>query len=223
MEKNYILKDGVLYHYGTKGQKWGKRNYQNYDGSLTPEGKIRYSDSNGPRNRPKHINPNANVSSINKKDTVDVGGSVGKNANALSSTLSKPRNRPKHINTNAKVSSINKKDAVDVGGSVRNRSNTTRGTVYTNSGGNPHFTYEDTVTEDIVTEDIVTEDKIGETYTYENIYTGQQVTLTFLSQEELEEKKNKKKKSYMERIKDLGEKAFNKAKNYVTSLLESIF
>ena len=42
MEKNYILKDGVLYHYGTKGQKWGKRNYQNYDGSLTPEGKIRY-------------------------------------------------------------------------------------------------------------------------------------------------------------------------------------
>jgi hypothetical protein len=223
MEKNYILKDGVLYHYGTKGQKWGNRRYQYEDGSLTPEGKIRYSDSGKPRNRPKHINTNANVSSVNKKETVDVGGSVGKGSNALSSTLSKPRNRPKHINTNAKVSSINKKDAVDVGGSVRNHSNTTRGTVYTNSGGTPHFIYEDTITEDVVTEDVVTEDKIGQTYTYENIYTGQQVTLTFLSQEELEEQKNKKKKSYLDRIKDLGEKAFNKAKNYVTSLLESIF
>ena len=190
MEKNYILKDGVLYHYGTKGQKWGNRRYQYEDGSLTPEGKIRYSDSGKPRNRPKHINTNANVSGVNKKETVDVGGSVGKGSNALSSTLSKPRNRPKHINTNAKVSSINKKDAVDVGGSVRNSSNTTRSTVYT----------------------------------YENIYTGQQVTLTFLSKEEWEEQKNKKKKkSYLDKIKDLGEKAFNKAKNYVTFLLESIF
>ena len=31
-----------LAHYGTKGQKWGQRRYQNQDGSLTPEGKIRY-------------------------------------------------------------------------------------------------------------------------------------------------------------------------------------
>lgn len=25
----YILKNGVLYHHGIKGQKWGERNYQN--------------------------------------------------------------------------------------------------------------------------------------------------------------------------------------------------
>jgi hypothetical protein len=33
-----------LYHHGVKGQKWGVRNYQNEDGSLTEEGKERYLD-----------------------------------------------------------------------------------------------------------------------------------------------------------------------------------
>lgn len=32
----------ALYHYGTKGMKWGVRRYQNKDGSLTPAGKKRY-------------------------------------------------------------------------------------------------------------------------------------------------------------------------------------
>ena len=36
-----------LKHYGIKGQKWGHRNYENYDGTLTPEGKARYYDSEG--------------------------------------------------------------------------------------------------------------------------------------------------------------------------------
>lgn len=31
-----------LAHYGKKGMHWGIRNYQNYDGSLTPEGRERY-------------------------------------------------------------------------------------------------------------------------------------------------------------------------------------
>ena len=31
-----------LYHYGILGQKWGIRRYQNSDGTLTAEGKIRY-------------------------------------------------------------------------------------------------------------------------------------------------------------------------------------
>lgn len=43
---NWIIKrdtkDEYLMHYGTKGQKWGERNYQNQDGSLTPAGKERY-------------------------------------------------------------------------------------------------------------------------------------------------------------------------------------
>lgn len=32
----------VLYHHGVKGQKWGKRQWQNKDGSLTPEGYEHY-------------------------------------------------------------------------------------------------------------------------------------------------------------------------------------
>lgn len=31
-----------LYHHGIKGQKWGVRRYQNEDGTLTADGKIRY-------------------------------------------------------------------------------------------------------------------------------------------------------------------------------------
>lgn len=33
-----------LYHWGIKGMKWGRRRYQNKDGSLTPEGRKRYGD-----------------------------------------------------------------------------------------------------------------------------------------------------------------------------------
>lgn len=32
-----------LVHYGVRGQKWGERRYQNPDGTLTAEGKIRYA------------------------------------------------------------------------------------------------------------------------------------------------------------------------------------
>ena len=42
MEKNYILKDGTLYHHGVPGQKWGVRRYQNEDGTLTAEGREHY-------------------------------------------------------------------------------------------------------------------------------------------------------------------------------------
>lgn len=36
-----------LIHYGTPGQKWGTRRYQNEDGSLTPEGYIHYGYGKG--------------------------------------------------------------------------------------------------------------------------------------------------------------------------------
>lgn len=42
-----------LCHWGIKGQKWGVRRYQNRDGTLTAEGKIRYS--NGHTSHPDYV------------------------------------------------------------------------------------------------------------------------------------------------------------------------
>lgn len=37
-----MLNSEELKHYGIKGQKWGRRQFQNKDGSLTPAGRERY-------------------------------------------------------------------------------------------------------------------------------------------------------------------------------------
>lgn len=41
-----------LAHFGIKGQKWGVRRFQNPDGTLTQEGKDRYSSANGSSKKP---------------------------------------------------------------------------------------------------------------------------------------------------------------------------
>lgn len=64
-----------LYHYGIKGQKWGRRRYQNPDGTLTAEGKKRYDDDG----------PNESRSGVGKKVAtgVAVGAAVGLAAYAM--------------------------------------------------------------------------------------------------------------------------------------------
>lgn len=55
MEFYTIDSGGELHHWGIKGMKWGRRRYQNKDGSLTPEGRKRYGDgdSGGSDSKPK--------------------------------------------------------------------------------------------------------------------------------------------------------------------------
>lgn len=45
--REYCDPDYVLMHHGVKGQKWGVRNYQNSDGTLTAAGKARYGSASG--------------------------------------------------------------------------------------------------------------------------------------------------------------------------------
>lgn len=61
-----------LYHYGTKGQRWGERKYQYEDGSLTPAGRERYYDSSS---RPKG----------REKNATGTGKAVSKKGSGLSS------------------------------------------------------------------------------------------------------------------------------------------
>ena len=57
MDGNYIItsngnfiSEDELYHWGTKGMKWGVRRYQNADGSLTAAGRRRYTNPDGSLN-----------------------------------------------------------------------------------------------------------------------------------------------------------------------------
>lgn len=85
-----------LYHYGIKDQKWGIRRYQNYDGTLTEEGKARYnrgaranSDGTGlhydetnnrqyyvDRNTGEHVTYKTRTSQLTKEDLADLNTQV---------------------------------------------------------------------------------------------------------------------------------------------------
>lgn len=57
METIFIPHSDYLAHHGIKNQKWGQRRFQNYDGSLTNEGRRRYGigESNQSRRERKQV------------------------------------------------------------------------------------------------------------------------------------------------------------------------
>ncbi|WP_458459240.1 hypothetical protein [Pseudobutyrivibrio sp.] len=60
-------RDDVLQHHGIIGQKWGERRFQYDDGSLTPEGRIRYGRSSGERHFRREYRINKNHSKFYNK------------------------------------------------------------------------------------------------------------------------------------------------------------
>jgi len=69
------LYNNSLAHHGIKGQRWGIRRFQNEDGSLTSEGKIRYYDSSYKskeiKNKDSQNNTFNEISNDKKKELTD--------------------------------------------------------------------------------------------------------------------------------------------------------
>lgn len=92
MSKWYIgneFRGASVCHFGILGQKWGVRRYQNSDGSLTPEGKERYS---------KQLLNNVKTANLNKwgrsknTNTLYVTGMSGSGKSTVSEYLAKKHN-----------------------------------------------------------------------------------------------------------------------------------
>ena len=81
------MDDLYLKHHGILGQKWGVRRYQNSDGSLTSEGKKRYSNQSGSKEK-FHLTDN-------QKTALKIGVAVAGTALAAYGAY--------HISTVAKV------------------------------------------------------------------------------------------------------------------------
>ena len=79
-----------LAHWGIKGQKWGVRRYQNLDGSLTNEGKLRYRSSDSvlsSKDRAEYVNHFKKEDSESRKDIAK----LPKQIEAYKSNKRKPR------------------------------------------------------------------------------------------------------------------------------------
>ena len=74
-----------LYHHGIIGQRWGVRRYQNLDGSLTPEGRKRYSNPDlGRRSRDEIFDGNARYTRDRSYDEAGYEQTEAKLASRLS-------------------------------------------------------------------------------------------------------------------------------------------
>lgn len=81
-------KSNYLIHYGTKGQKWGVRKYQNLDGSLTALGRSHYGYGSGRQTSATNSNP-YNLRIAGQGSNVSSGGASTTKSN--NSTISNVR------------------------------------------------------------------------------------------------------------------------------------
>lgn len=77
-----------LYHHGIKGQKWGRRRYQNADGSLTPAGKQRYGSK---ENFEKQYPEDRKAATKAVKKVSDKGAEVARSAREIEAERTKKR------------------------------------------------------------------------------------------------------------------------------------
>lgn len=73
-----------LYHHGVKGQRWGRRRYQNYDGSLTEEGYQHWGlNPDGSRFKKGYNRPYSLNAEKKSRQGMAIGMAVGAAAGAL--------------------------------------------------------------------------------------------------------------------------------------------
>lgn len=80
-----------LSHHGIKGQKWGRRRYQNKDGSLTPEGYKRYGSVKLVEEEYARRNENAVTNMKVAKTAADNSKQLTRSAKEISDTRSKKK------------------------------------------------------------------------------------------------------------------------------------
>ena len=78
-----------LNHHGVKGQKWGRRRYQNKDGSLTPEGYKRYGSVKLVEEEYNRRNEKAVASMKVAKTAADNSKQLTRSAKEISDTRSR--------------------------------------------------------------------------------------------------------------------------------------
>lgn len=77
----YRSEEDYLAHHGVKGQKWGVRRYQNEDGSLTSEGRDKYSQQGW---EARQMYKRGEITRDQKRQAMKAGNIIGKVDNVLS-------------------------------------------------------------------------------------------------------------------------------------------
>lgn len=77
----YRSDEDYLVHHGVKGQRWGVRRYQNEDGSLTAEGRDKYSQQGW---EARQMYKRGEITKQEKRQAMKAGNIIGKVDNVLS-------------------------------------------------------------------------------------------------------------------------------------------